>query len=308
MSQGRKSPADQAGAPDAIKKCHFELFLIANQLCRDAIQKFLGQCGAGPAPVLCLVHSLCSLARPPDSLHAHRLLAYSPVRLSAHPPPARFRPPDRLPAQPPARLPLPTERPAHPHPTACATDRLPAMATACAAKVRAVPVRAPSRAASIASEASHTSHKFTLKDLLATGPKLSRRSSARSARAIALTAAASAATAARRQRALGRRRQPRQPDAEIAIGKGATFVGRLAHKWDRSDGEKMYAVDRSHRHRQLFHSPRCMTHMVTRFCLQYMWFILSTMLRIEISQGRAAYLEPESLDNALRIAQKLYIF
>lgn len=33
MSQGRKSPADRAGAPDAIKNCYFELFLIANQLC-----------------------------------------------------------------------------------------------------------------------------------------------------------------------------------------------------------------------------------------------------------------------------------
>jgi hypothetical protein len=30
--------------------------------------------------------------------------------------------------------------------------------------------------------------------------------------------------------------------AKVAIGKGATSVVRLAHKWDRSEGEKVYAV------------------------------------------------------------------
>src|ERR1700761_7613926 len=38
VSQATKSSADQAGAADAIKSCHFERCLMANQLCRDAIR------------------------------------------------------------------------------------------------------------------------------------------------------------------------------------------------------------------------------------------------------------------------------
>lgn len=80
--------------------------------------------------------------------------------------------------------------------------------------------------------------KFTLKDLL--GPKLVRRSSARS------TASSKKSDSDR-----GGRSEAGASTVsllkkygvceKVAIGKGATSVVRLAHKWDRSE-EKLYAV------------------------------------------------------------------
>lgn len=84
-------------------------------------------------------------------------------------------------------------------------------------------------------------HKFNLKDLLANGPKLHRKSSQRS-------------TSSRRSDSDTEGR-PRSVTGEssasmsqkygvcqkVAIGKGATSVVRLAHKWDRSE-EKLYAI------------------------------------------------------------------
>lgn len=82
-------------------------------------------------------------------------------------------------------------------------------------------------------------HKFTLKDLLGSAPKLSRKSSARSS------------ASSRKSDSEG---GPKSTAGEstgllkkygtcerAAIGKGATSVVRLAHKWDRSE-EKLYAV------------------------------------------------------------------
>ena len=82
-------------------------------------------------------------------------------------------------------------------------------------------------------------HKFTLKDLLGSAPKLSRKSSARSS------------ASSRKSDSEG---GPKSTAGEstgllkkygtcerVAIGKGATSVVRLAHKWDRSE-EKLYAV------------------------------------------------------------------
>ncbi|KAH8120491.1 Pkinase-domain-containing protein [Phellopilus nigrolimitatus] len=82
--------------------------------------------------------------------------------------------------------------------------------------------------------------KFTLKDLLANGPKLSRKSSARSS------------ASSKKSDSDGDRRSNAGDSTaslskkygvceRLAIGKGATSVVRLAHKWDRSE-EKLYAV------------------------------------------------------------------
>lgn len=82
--------------------------------------------------------------------------------------------------------------------------------------------------------------KFTLKDLISSAPKLSRKSSARSTgsskksdsdgerRSVAGDSTASLA-------------QKYGVCQKVAIGKGATSVVRLAHKWDRTE-EKLYAV------------------------------------------------------------------
>lgn len=86
------------------------------------------------------------------------------------------------------------------------------------------------------------SHKFNLKDLLANGPKLNRKSSQRS-------------TSSRKSDSDtgdGKARSTAGDSAvsltqkygvcqKVAIGKGATSVVRLAHKWDRTE-EKLYAI------------------------------------------------------------------
>lgn len=84
-------------------------------------------------------------------------------------------------------------------------------------------------------------HKFTLKDLLASGPKVGRKSSQRSA------------GSSKKSDSDGGDRKSTAGDSavsltqkygvcqKVAIGKGATSVVRLAHKWDRSE-EKLYAV------------------------------------------------------------------
>lgn len=96
----------------------------------------------------------------------------------------------------------------------------------------------PSRPPSVHSETG--GQKFTLKDLLANGPKLTRKSSARST------------ASSRKSDSDGDRRSTAGDSTaslskkygvceRVAIGKGATSVVRLAHKWDRSE-EKLYAV------------------------------------------------------------------
>jgi protein-serine/threonine kinase len=82
----------------------------------------------------------------------------------------------------------------------------------------------------------HEKHKFNLKDLLAQGPKLVRRSSARSV------------GSSKKSDSDGERRSECESLSKkygvctkIPIGKGATSVVRLAHKWDRSE-EKLYAI------------------------------------------------------------------
>jgi protein-serine/threonine kinase len=100
-----------------------------------------------------------------------------------------------------------------------------------------------SKPASVHSDKSDGGHKFTLKDLLGNAPKLNRKSSQRS-------------TSSKRSDSEGGEVVKARSNAgdsavsltqkygvcqRIAIGKGATSVVRLAHKWDRSE-EKLYAV------------------------------------------------------------------
>lgn len=131
---------------------------------------------------------------------------------------------------PVAAAPAPTPRP--PAPVTVHATPEPAPAPAPAPSIRSKP-------ASVHSDDGR--HKFTLKDLLASGPKLARKSSNRSTgssrksnsdggggKSIAGDSAASLAT-------------KYGVCQKVAIGKGATSVVRLAHKWDRSE-EKLYAV------------------------------------------------------------------
>lgn len=102
--------------------------------------------------------------------------------------------------------------------------------------VEASPVTRPKDPPSVHS--TDGGHKFNLKDLLGSAPKLSRKSSARSSASSRKSdsegpkSTAGGSTGLLKQYGTCER---------VAIGKGATSVVRLAHKWDRSE-EKLYAV------------------------------------------------------------------
>ena len=104
---------------------------------------------------------------------------------------------------------------------------------------------APSRKSSFHSDKGEgISHRFNLKDLLANGPKLNRKSSTSSRRSDSDTGEGKAkSTAGESTVSLTQKYGVCQ---KVAIGKGATSVVRLAHKWDRTE-EKLYAVKVSHR-------------------------------------------------------------
>jgi protein-serine/threonine kinase len=87
-------------------------------------------------------------------------------------------------------------------------------------------------------------HKFNLKDLISSGHKISRKSSQHSVSSRHSgsdahdTPKKPKSTAGESTTSLSQKYGVCQ---RIAIGKGATSVVRLAHKWDRSE-EKLYAV------------------------------------------------------------------
>lgn len=102
----------------------------------------------------------------------------------------------------------------------------------------------PSRPKPASVNSDSGSHKFNLKDLLASGPKINRRGSQRSV--------GSSISDAGSDGGKGRARSTAGDSAvsfsqkygvcqKVAVGKGATSVVRLAHKWDRTE-EKLYAV------------------------------------------------------------------
>jgi len=94
---------------------------------------------------------------------------------------------------------------------------------------------------SVHSDKSDGGHKFNLKDLLGSGPRLNRKSSQRST-----SSRRSDSDTEGRPRSLTGESSTSMSQKygvcqKVAIGKGATSVVRLAHKWDRTE-EKLYAI------------------------------------------------------------------
>lgn len=82
--------------------------------------------------------------------------------------------------------------------------------------------------------------RFNLRDLLGTAPKLSRKSSARSS-ASSRKSDSEGGPKSTGGESTGSLLKKYGTCERVAIGKGATSVVRLAHKWDRTE-EKLYAV------------------------------------------------------------------
>lgn len=126
------------------------------------------------------------------------------------------------------------------------------------------PTTARGRAPSVAST-DGSSHKFNLKDLLSNGPKLVRKSSGRSVGSSKRSdsdggdAKSNGGSTASLSKKYG-------VCQKLAIGKGATSVVRLAHKWDRSE-EKLYAVKEFRKRRKNESEKEYVKKLTAEFCI-----------------------------------------
>lgn len=120
------------------------------------------------------------------------------------------------------------------------------------------PSSRPASVKSMKSRSSDGEGKFTLKDLLSSGPKLNRKASQRSGGS-------------------SRKSDSDRSDSSnllkkygvcerVAIGKGATSVVRLAHKWDRSE-EKLYAVKEFRKRRKNETEKEYVKKLTAEFCI-----------------------------------------
>ncbi|KAI0321445.1 kinase-like domain-containing protein [Amylostereum chailletii] len=180
------------------------------------------------------------------------------------------RPPSAPPSQPPSQAPsrapsmsgprpdATTLRPGPPHPP---TSKVPP------SNKKAPPPSSPerpsrSRRSSVNSDGGG---KFTLRDLLGNaGPKLSRKSSARSTASSkksdsegGRSVAGESTTSLLKKYGICER---------VAIGKGATSVVRLAHKWDRTE-EKLYAVKEFRKRRKNETEKEYVKKLTAEFCI-----------------------------------------
>ncbi|PPQ69237.1 hypothetical protein CVT25_006954 [Psilocybe cyanescens] len=124
-----------------------------------------------------------------------------------------------------------------------------------------------SKPASIHSDKGESSHKFNLKDLLNSGPKLNRKSSQRSTSSRKSDSDAgdgrAKSTAGDSAVSLTQKYGVCQ---KVAIGKGATSVVRLAHKWDRSE-EKLYAIKEFRKRRKNESEKEYIKKLTAEFCI-----------------------------------------
>ncbi|GJJ13941.1 hypothetical protein Clacol_008198 [Clathrus columnatus] len=123
----------------------------------------------------------------------------------------------------------------------------------------APPPGPPSRPGSVKSlKSSDGEGKFTLKDLLASAPKLARKSSQRSSGGSSRKSDSDRSdTSLLKKYGVCER---------VAIGKGATSVVRLAHKWDRSE-EKLYAVKEFRKRRKNETEKEYVKKLTAEFCI-----------------------------------------
>ncbi|KAF5312669.1 hypothetical protein D9619_003632 [Psilocybe cf. subviscida] len=119
-------------------------------------------------------------------------------------------------------------------------------------------------------------HKFTLKDLLGSGPKLNRKSSQRSTSSrrsdsdagsnYGGTGSGHGGTKSVGGDSAVSLTQKYGVCQKVAIGKGATSVVRLAHKWDRTE-EKLYAIKEFRKRRKNESEKEYVKKLTAEFCI-----------------------------------------
>ncbi|KAH8822128.1 Pkinase-domain-containing protein [Flagelloscypha sp. PMI_526] len=118
-------------------------------------------------------------------------------------------------------------------------------------------------------------HSFRLKDLLANGPKLNRRSSNKSTKSIGSGKSDSDINEVEKYhgppkseagQSVGSLNSKYGICQKVAIGRGATSVVRLAHKWDRKE-EKLYAVKEFRKRRKNESEKEYVKKLTAEFCI-----------------------------------------
>ncbi|KIP07354.1 hypothetical protein PHLGIDRAFT_71241 [Phlebiopsis gigantea 11061_1 CR5-6] len=112
---------------------------------------------------------------------------------------------------------------------------------------------------------SDSGQKFTLKDLLG-APKLVRRSSARSTGSSKKSGGSDGGRSVAGESTTASLLKKYGVCEKVAIGKGATSVVRLAHKWDRSE-EKLYAVKEFRKRRKNETEKEYVKKLTAEFCI-----------------------------------------
>ncbi|KAI0271709.1 Pkinase-domain-containing protein [Gloeopeniophorella convolvens] len=107
--------------------------------------------------------------------------------------------------------------------------------------------------------------KFTLKDLLGSAPKLSRKSSARSSASSRKSDSEGGPKSTMGESTTSLLKKYGTCE-RVAIGKGATSVVRLAHKWDRTE-EKLYAVKEFRKRRKNETEKEYVKKLTAEFCI-----------------------------------------
>ncbi|KAH7922406.1 Pkinase-domain-containing protein [Leucogyrophana mollusca] len=121
----------------------------------------------------------------------------------------------------------------------------------------------PTRPRAPSTTHSDSGQKFTLKDLISSAPKLTRKSSARS------TASSKKSDSDGERKSVDSAVSLTQKYGvcqKVAIGKGATSIVRLAHKWDRSE-EKLYAVKEFRKRRKNESEKEYVKKLTAEFCI-----------------------------------------
>ncbi|KAG6819794.1 hypothetical protein H0H93_008646 [Arthromyces matolae] len=128
----------------------------------------------------------------------------------------------------------------------------------------------PAKPSSVYSDSG--SHKFNLKDLLASGPKVNRRTSQRSVGSSKRSDSDAGSDSGRPRGkstagdSAASFSQKYGVCQKVAVGKGATSVVRLAHKWDRTE-EKLYAVKQFRARRKNETEKEYVKKLTAEFCI-----------------------------------------
>lgn len=131
----------------------------------------------------------------------------------------------------------------------------------------------------------HSGQKFNLKDLLAGSPGLVRRASQRSAGSKQSGSERGASSIGETTASLSKKYGVCE---RIAIGKGATSVVRLVHKWDRTE-EKLYAVKEFRKRRKNETEKEYVKKLTAEFCISSALHHVNIVETVDLVQDDQAH-------------------